>query len=112
LALYDPRDLEFAYVTRMTAEQAAQTRLWQARGNYANREVAGLPFYLRVDPESGRTVAFAAVNGYLMVATRDDLLARMLRLLAGEDVANVGGETWFTSAATASEQGELRMVLN
>jgi len=47
------------------------------------RSAAGITFYVRRDPESEREVAFAASGDYLILATREDLLAGALQLLAG-----------------------------
>src|SRR5205085_2268309 len=59
LALYDIGKLEFLYVTRLPAARAVENALWRTRGSYQPREAAGTPFYVHVDPESTRVVAFA-----------------------------------------------------
>jgi hypothetical protein len=113
LALYNVRELEFLYVTRMAQAQFAQSALAAVRGKFEQRQAGSVPFYLRTDPSSNRTVVFAAANGYLFLATRDDLVARALTLLAGSSEPNVASEPWYQDAAAAQpKKGELRMVTN
>ena len=78
LALYGIGKLEFLYVTRMPAAKAMENVLWRARGDYETREAAGTPFYVRTESESERTVAFGVRDGYLLLATREDLMAGAL----------------------------------
>src|SRR5580704_6561941 len=77
-AWYDIGKLEFVYLTRMPSGSFAQSRLWQARGKFEDRQSAGNDFYLRTDPQSGRTVAFATVDDWVILATREDLVANTL----------------------------------
>lgn len=113
LALYDIGNLEFLYITRLPSTRAAESALWQARAKFETRESAGTTFYLRRDPESGRTVAFALAGEYLLLATREDLLANSLGLLSGSQEKNIEGEPWWSLAAgSAAEEGDVRMVLN
>ena len=58
LALYDVGKLEFLYVTRLPSAKTMENALWRTRGTYQPRAAAGTPFYVRVDPESKRVVAF------------------------------------------------------
>jgi hypothetical protein len=111
LGLYDIGKLEFLYLSRLPASNAMENALWRHRGNYQPREVAGTPFYVRSDPASGRLVAFAARDGYLFVATREDLIANALTLAAEGAGASVASEGWFQQAVAAQPQrGELRLV--
>ena len=75
LALYDIGKLEFLYITRLPAARAAETALWRARADYQPRSAAGAPYFVKVDPASRRTVAFAVSGDYLLLATREDLIA-------------------------------------
>ncbi|MFL6299335.1 MAG: hypothetical protein ACJ71N_01860 [Terriglobales bacterium] len=112
-AVYDIGKLEFLYVTRMPQAHAAETILWKKRGDYQPRKVGNSDYYVRVEPESQRTVAFAVSGDYLLVATREDLLAQSLSLLNSSGGKAVAGEGWYTkSIAAAAEPGDLRMVLN
>ncbi len=113
LALYDIGKLEFLYVTRLPGTRVAQTVLARARGSYEPRNAAGREFYVRVDTQSRRTAAFAATDDYLMLATREDLLAGALALLAGQSGIAVKTESWFDRAVRgAGTAGDLRMVMN
>lgn len=70
-------------------------------------------FFLRSDPESKREVAFAISGDYLLLATREDLMAGALQLMAGQPDRNVESEQWWAQSTTAAGQpGDLRMVLD
>jgi len=72
-----------------------------------------MTFYLRRDPESQREVEFAVHESYLLFATREDLMASALQLMAGAKDGAIGAEPWFAqSVAAAGPAGDLRMVLN
>jgi len=112
-AVYDIGKLEFLYVTRMPEAHAAESILWQKRGDYQPRKVGESSYYVRVEPESQRTVAFAVSGDYLLLSTREDLLAGALTLLSGKGTNPLSGEGWYTKAvAVAGKPGDLRMVLN
>ena len=113
LALYDIREVEFLYISRVANAQLAQSQLWALRDKFEQRQAGGFTFYLRSDPQFSRTVAFAVAQGYLLVATRDDLIARALSLVAGRREPNVAGQRWYQDAiAAAARPGELRLVMN
>ncbi|MBV9504306.1 MAG: hypothetical protein JO323_04790 [Acidobacteriia bacterium] len=113
LALYGIRDVEFLYVTRMGEAQLVKSRLWAVRDRFEQRQAGGVSFYLRRDATSGRTVAFAFTNGYLLLATRDDLVARALARISGDSEPSVASERWYGEAtAAASGAGQLRLVMN
>src|SRR5256885_1240332 len=112
-AVYDIGKLEFLYVTRMPEAHAAESVLWQKRGDYQPRKAGEASYYVRVEPESKRTVAFAVSGDYLLLSTREDLLAGALTLLGGKGTNPLSGEGWYTKAvAAAAKAGDLRMVLN
>jgi hypothetical protein len=70
-------------------------------------------FYVRRDPDSEREVAFAVSGDYLLLATREDLLAGALQLMAGRKDRTVEQEQWWSeSVAAAGPAGDLRMVLD
>jgi hypothetical protein len=113
LALYDIGKLEFLYLTKLPSASSTQTTLWQTRAKFEARSAAGLPFYVRRDPESGREVAFAVNGDYLILATREDLLAGALQLMAGSKDRTIEAEQWWSQAVAAGGSvGDLRMVLN
>ncbi len=117
LALYDIGKLQFIYITRLPSANAMQNQLWQTRAKFETRSAGGLTFYLRRDPESQREVEFAVHDNYLLLATREDLMASTLqRMAGGKDESKDGtidAEPWFSrSVAAAGPVGDLRMVLN
>jgi hypothetical protein len=129
-AWYDIGKLEFLYITRMSAGTAEKTSLLQLRSKFSTRKVGAQTFYVRThgDPEKGeeqRTVAFATNNGWLLLATREDLMAGALTLMAdaattdsktadGGARNSIATEPWFAEAhgAAAKTPGDLRMTLN
>ena len=113
LALYDIGKLQFLYITRLPTANAMQTVLWQTRAKFETRSAGGVNFYLRRDPGSEREVAFAISGDYLLLATREDLLAGALQLMAGSKDRTVEQEPWWLeSVAAAGPAGDLRMVLD
>jgi hypothetical protein len=113
LALYDIGKLQFIYITRLTSANAMQNQLWQTHAKFETRSAGGVTFYLRRDPDSQREVAFAVNENYLLLATREDLMASALQLMAGGKNQTIDAEPWFAqSVAAAGPTGDLRMVLN
>jgi hypothetical protein len=133
-AWYDIGKLEFLYITRMPQGSAEKTRLVEMRGKISTRQAGSQTFYVRTqaDPNQrgeARTVAFATSGDWLLLATREDLIAGALMLMAANSAnsnsANPAGadsqtphplsrEPWFVDAhaAAAKDPGELRMTLN
>ena len=112
LAMYDIGALEFLYATRIETSAAVNSVLFKQRNSYETRSVAGQSYYVRRGG-NGRTAAFASVNGLLLLATREDLVANALKLSAGQPEPALVREPWYTAAvAAAQRQGEVRMVLN
>ncbi len=113
LALYDIGNLQFLYITHLPSAKSMQTTLWQSRAKFEPRSVAGISFYLRRDPESQKEVAFAVSGDYLLLATREDLMAGALQLMSGSKDRAVEAEPWWSQAvASTGTAGDLRMVLN
>ena len=120
-AWYDIGKLEFLYITRMPAGQADKTELFQARGSFQRRHAGNADFYLKTSGADFSTVAFARVpsagGDLVLLATREDLMANALKLIAGgAGVGSVGQEPWFRDVSAAlpeEKQGPaLHMVLN
>ncbi len=135
-AWYDIGNLEFLYVTRISASQAANLTLIKNRAAWTARQAGGSTFYIRktsaaaaaADPEEqgqsaqgkARTVAFAQVDdagGQLLVlATREDLIANALILHAAGKGDSMANEQWFSEASatlpSAAAVPALHMVLN
>jgi hypothetical protein len=113
VALFDVGKLQFLYITRLPSGNSMRSALWQTRSKFETRSAAGVVFYLRRDPESNREVAFTVTGDYLLLATREDLMAGALQMLAGSTDHGMEAETWWSrSIAAAGTAGDLRMVLN
>ena len=113
LALYDIGKLQFLYITRLSSGDSAQSTLWQTRSKFETRAAGGVTFFYRRDSDSEREVAFAATGDYLLLATREDLMAGALELLAGGKNHSLEEEAWWSRpVAAAGAPGDLRMVLN
>ncbi len=113
LALYDIGNLQFLYITRRPSASSMQSALWQTRSKFETRNAAGATFYVRRDPEFQKEVDFAVSGDYLLLATREDLIAGALQLLQGGKDQTVESEAWWAgSLAGAGSEGDLRMVLN
>jgi hypothetical protein len=114
LALYDIGNLEFVYLTRLAEQDAENSPLWQARGKFEERSEAGIPFYVRQDTQSHRVAAFAVRDGWLVLGTREDLVAGVLDHLHSPSPHNLAAEEWFAESVRRAPgaQGDLRMILN
>jgi hypothetical protein len=113
LALFDIGKLQFLYITRLPSAASMQSGLWQTRAKFETRSAGGVTFYFRHDPDSDREVAFAVTGDYLLLATREDLMAGALQLIAGGKDHAMEQELWWSrSISAAGEPGDLRMVLN
>ena len=113
LALYDIGNLQFLYITHLASARSMENALWQTRSKFEPRNAGGVDFYVRRDPESKKEVAFAVTGEYLLLATREDLIAGALQLMAGNKANTIEGEGWWAqSVAAAGAPGDLRMVLN
>jgi hypothetical protein len=113
LAVYDIGNLQFLYITYLPSAKTMETTLWQTRAKFEPRSAGGVNFYLRRDPESKREVAFAISGDYLLLATREDLMAGALQLMSGQPDRTVESEQWWVqSTGAAVEAGDLRMVLD
>jgi len=114
VAVYDIGNLEFLYVTRLSSGDFLQSALWQSRNKFQPRTAGGKPFFARKDEQSGRVVAFAVADTYLILGTREDLVAGSLELMSGSKGRTVSQEGWYTQALAAAQAkaGDLRMALN
>ena len=112
LAFYDIGKLEFLYLTRLPSTQAAETAPWRSRASFTPRKAGGTDFYVRTDA-SGRVVAFAVANGVLLLATREDLMAGALELMAHTPRSKMIDEGWFARPSRAAgNAGDLRLVMD
>ncbi len=135
-AWYDVGNLEFLYITRISASQAANVALLKDRARWTTRQSAGVTFYLRKSTDGpaasaeeqaqsaqgkARTLAFAQVpdsaGDLLILATREDLIANALTLVhPTANAASLANEPWYTEASSAlpatGSAPALHMVLN
>lgn len=112
LALYDIGKLQFLYIARASPDFSASA-LWETRSNFESRAAGGVNFYYRKDPESEREVAFATTGDYVLLATREDLIAGALELIAQGKGHSIEEDAWWARAVSASAgPGDLRMILN
>jgi hypothetical protein len=113
LGVYDIGSLQFLYITQLSSAKAVENALWRTRAEFEPRNAGNHPYYVRADTASQREVAFATTDDHLFLATSGDVLARSLRLLAGEQAGSVNAEDWYTDASAARpDRGELRMLMN
>ena len=114
LALYDIGNLEFVYLTRMNQAQIEATALWRIRGKFEPRTEGQTQFFVRQDKESNRIAAFAARDGWLILATRADLIAGVLDRLQGSQARSLPDEPWFGDAIKQAKgpADDLRMIIN
>ena len=96
-AWYNVASLEFLYITRMPAAQAARIPLLRRHPGFVPRQSGAATFFVRktTGPGAARTVAFAQIPGpagdiLLLLATREDLIANALALIRtpSDSVAN------------------------
>jgi len=114
-AWYDIGNLEFLYITHLPSGAAMQTQLLEMREKFQPRRVGNETFYVQTAEETHRTVAFAVSGDLLLLATREDLMAGALKLIASKDTStSLAGEKWFEDARAAApkDKGVLRMSLN
>ena len=113
LAIYDIGKMEFLYITYLPSAKSMQSSLYQTRSKFEPRNAGGVDFFVRHDPESQRVVAFAVSGDYLLLATREDLMAGALQLMSGKLDRTVEKESWWAQSTSAAGQpGDLRMVLD
>ena len=116
---YDIGNLQFLYITRMPAGDAEKTPLLQLRSKFQLRKAGDASFYVRTQADTKRTVAFAVRGDYLLLATREDLLANALQLMQRSTQTSLPTslqtEPYYTTsiaAARTTGQPNLRMTLN
>ncbi len=113
LGIYNIGKLELLYVTRLSSASGMKSALWQQRSKFEPRESAGKQFFVRTEPESGRVVAFAIDGDYLVLGTREDLVAGALSLAAGQKLARLDEQSWYADAVkSAKEPGDLRLLVH
>jgi hypothetical protein len=127
-AWYDISKLEFVYISHLPPGQTARVDLLQERGKFSRRESGGDSFYVKTSASSGadddgpstpRTVAFATHGDWLILGTREDLVADTLLLIQQQETgkdpqSSAATEGWFAAAEAAgpTKHGDLHMLLD
>jgi len=126
-AWYDISKLEFLYISHLPAGQTARVDLLQQRGKFSRRESGGDSFYVKTSassagddagPSTPRTVAFATRGDWLILGTREDLVANTLLLMQQQDSgtpqSSAATEGWCAAAEAAgpTKHGDLHMLLD
>ncbi|MBZ5515829.1 MAG: hypothetical protein LAN62_13490 [Acidobacteriia bacterium] len=113
LGIYDIGKLEFLYITRLPSARVIDNALWRGKEKFEPRRVADITYYVHTEPSKGRLAALATYNDYLLLATREDLIAGALAVLSGKAMHTLADEPWFAAAtAAAGQRGDLRLALN
>ena len=114
IAMYDIGKLEFLYITHVPSARAMNTSLWKTRGSYQTRHADNTDYFVKEDKPSHRVAAFAYTGDSLLLATKEELIAGALQLMAREAVRSVASETWFADSVRAAAPGpsDLRLVYN
>jgi hypothetical protein len=114
IAMYDIGKLEFLYIAHVPSARAMNTSLWKTRGTYQTRHAGTTDYFVKEDKPSHRVAAFAYAGDSLLLATKEELIAGALRLMAREAVPSVASETWFANSTQAAAPGsaDLRLVYN
>jgi hypothetical protein len=106
-AMYDIGKLEFLYIARIASARAMSTSLWKTRGTYQTRHAGNSDYFIKEDKTLHRVAAFAYAGDSLLLATKEDLIAGALQLMARDTVPSVGSEPWFTDSVQAAGAGPI-----
>jgi len=114
IAMYDIGKLEFLYITHLPSARAMNTSLWKTRGTYQTRHAGNTDYFVKEDKPSHRVAAFAYAGDSLLLATKQELIAGALQLMAREAVPSIASEVWFASSVQAATPGTniVRLVYN
>jgi len=103
LAFYHIGKLEFLYITQISSARFADSVLGKVKQKFEARKAGGRDYFVQSKGEN--TIAFALVDDRLILATREDLIADSLKLLAGEKVPTLRQDTWFDTALGKAPSG-------
>jgi len=114
IAIYDIGKLEFLYITHVPSARAMNTSFWKMRGTYQTRHAGDADYFVKEDKPSHRIAAFAYAGDSLLLATKEELIAGALQLMARESAPSLASETWFANSMQAAAPGpsDLRLVYN
>ena len=106
VAFYHIGKLEFLYITQISAARFADSVLGKVKQKFEARKAGGRDYFVQSKGEN--TIAFALVDDRMILATREDLIADSLKLLAGEKIATLRQEPWFDGALAKAPAGGAR----
>jgi hypothetical protein len=78
LAIYNPSETEFLFVTELPAIERQATDLIKLRGRFQARQSNGITYYL--NQEGGRTVCYAETEPFFVLGTSEELIHAALSL--------------------------------
>lgn len=110
LAFYHIGKLEFLCITQISSARFASSALGKVKQKFEARKAGNRDYFVQSKGEN--TIAFALVDDRLMLATREDLIAGALKLLAGEQIASLRQEPWFDQALAKAPAGipDVRLI--
>jgi hypothetical protein len=94
LAVYSFQRNEYLFLTRLPSANAAVNVLMQRRNEFTARTVANRTFYVKSVEKGSGQAAFSATDGWLLLSTREDLMANALAIIAGQSTAALAQESW------------------
>lgn len=112
LGLYNPSEMEFLFLTELSAAQRQATDLIRLRGRFQARQSSGLTYY--INSEGGRTICYAETDPYFFLATQEDLLKTALALYRnpGSDEALSSDPDWREVSGTADfHDGQMYLAM-
>ena len=104
IAFYNISKLEFLYIAHISTARFADSALGKVKQRFESRQAGGRDYFVKTNGEN--TIAFAIVDNRLILATREDLVANALQLLAGEKLSTLRQERWFDEALGKAPAGE------
>jgi hypothetical protein len=112
LGLYNVRDLEFVFATKIPSGTFEQGPFFQQRARYEQRSAEGGPYYARSGPNGA--IAFAIRGGYFFLSTRESLLRTTLHNFSVAAPGDrLSGEMLFQESQTAlGRNSDVWMYLN
>lgn len=112
LGLYDIRNLEFVFVTRIPGSQFEQGPFFRQRPQYEQKSAEGGPYFARSG--QGAAIAFGIRQGYFFLATSESLLRTALHNAAMASARErLSAEPLFQeSQAALPRSADLWMFLN
>ena len=103
VAFYHIGKLEFLYITQIPSARFADSALGKVKQKFEPRKAGGRDYFLQSKGEN--SIAFALADDRLILATREDLMASSLKLLAGDKFGTLREERWYSEALSKAPAG-------